>query len=123
MTNVPPKPTSKHNPFEHMGKSEGELSLVYEPDPNKILWAMKEKRKELDDAHGLTEREVFIFGYAWREAMLNALEHLYNIHVLVKYEHAKDTPPTYKLFNSYLERMATEIEKDNALSPYLNYKD
>lgn len=99
-------------------------SLSYSPLPERILKVMKEKRVELDDTHGLSEREVFIFGYAWREALLYALEEIKNTAVMVKYEQLKDTtPPTYQLFNGYLERLAREIELDNALSPFLNYED
>lgn len=97
--------------------------LMYSPLPEKVLMVMRDKRKELDETYALTEREAFIFGYAWREAMLEALEEIRNTATMLKYEHLKDTPPTYKMFNNYLERLSLEIELDNALSPFLNYQD
>ena len=98
-------------------------SLSYSPLPERILSAMRKKQAELDDSYALNERERFIFEYAWREAMLESLKYLEDIAALLRYEAGKDTPPTYALFKDYLERMAKEIELDNALSPFINYED
>lgn len=114
MTSVMPK----KNPF-----NTAPPELSYSPLPERILSVMHEKREELDQTYALTEREVFIFGYAWREALLYALEEVKNIDTMLKYENGRETPPTYTLFKNYLERLSQEIELDNALSPYINYKD
>lgn len=98
-------------------------SLSYSPLPERVLSAMRKKQAELDDSYALNERERFIFEYAWREAMLESLKSIEDTVFLLKHEIQKDTPPTYKMFHNYLERMAKEIELDNALSPFLNYED
>lgn len=98
-------------------------SLVYSPLPETILRGMRCKIEELNETYALSEREMFIFEYAWREALLYALSEMDDTKVMLDYEQQKHTQPTYALFKEYLGRLAKEIELDNALSPFVNYED
>jgi len=102
------------------------FTLSYSPSPEKILSSMREKQKDMSEEmfNGEFSPTVkLVYEIAWRDACLHCLEQIKDtaeVAILEKSKFGKELPVA--LLVAYLERVYDEIMKDNALSPFVNYK-
>ena len=97
-------------------------TLSYNPDPKKILSSMRERLNILSQElfnGDIPPTVKHVYEVAWRDACLYCLQEIEDTAAVAKHESAEWRQPAL----SYLARVYDEIMKDNALSPYLNYKE
>jgi len=98
------------------------MRLVYNPLPERILSAMREKQNIM--AQELFNGDIpptvkHVYEVAWREACLHCLSQIQDAASCVKSDKIEWHEPA----SLYLERVYVEIMKDNALSPFVNYEE
>lgn len=99
------------------------FTLSYTPSPEKILSSMREKQKEMSDEmfNGeFSSTAKLVYEIAWRDACLHCLEQIKDTAEVASLEVSPRLRESLPI--AYLERVYDEIMKDNALSPFVNYK-
>jgi hypothetical protein len=101
---------------------ERKHGLSYSPDPKKILSSMRERLNILSQElfnGDIPPTVKHVYEVAWRDACLYCLQEIEDTAYVARMEKADWQTPAM----SYLSRVYEEIMKDNALSPYINYKE
>jgi hypothetical protein len=101
---------------------ERKHGLSYSPDPKKILSSMRERLNILSQElfnGDIPPTVKHVYEVAWRDACLYCLQEIEDTAYVAQMEKDDWQAPAI----SYLSRVYEEIMKDNALSPYINYKE
>ena len=95
------------------------VSINYDPHASRVLRQMNNTMSEYQyqRMESLTDREKEVFVYAWREALLYAVDELQTMHDLIC-NHPMVTIDPIQAVN----QLAFEIIKDNALMPFISVR-
>ena len=92
-------------------------SVNYDPCAHQVLKQMNDTMHEYQyqSQKPFTDREKEVFVYAWREALLYAVDELQTMHqMLYNYPQVTMDPMTA------VNKLAFELIKDNALTPFIS---
>ena len=95
------------------------VTLNYDPHAYNVLKQMNDTMHEYayQMQQPLTDREKNVFIYAWREALLYAVDEIRNLHDLISHHPDISMNPHYAI-----NQLAYELIKDNALAPFISTK-
>ena len=91
------------------------VTLNYDPHAYNVLKQMNDAMHEYayQMQKPLTDSEKNVFIYAWREALLYAVDELRTLHTLISNHPNVSIDPHYAI-----NQLAYELIKDNALAPF-----
>lgn len=93
------------------------VTLNYDPHAYNVLKQMNDAMHEYayQMQKPLTDGEKNVFIYAWREALLYAVDELRTLHTLISNHPNVSIDPHYAV-----NQLAYELIKDNALAPFIS---
>lgn len=93
------------------------VTINYDPHAYQVLKQMNDTMHEYQYQMQtpLTDKEKEVFVYAWREALLYAVDELHTMHQLIC-NHPQVTIDPIQAVN----QLAYELIKDNALTPFVS---